>query len=180
MSALEHSQLLFCRQFSVFDWEKIWNCSITFKLSVCIFFDGDLAVAHLLGLSSKLIWQNFFIGLIELTVCCDTDCKDGKKIFDVDFFLCSDEPKIWNFTSSGAKNWATENMRLGIDCDILSGHILFHCKQQTTGKFACHETECPKMKSQSFQCLKFTWFCSQQEELSIFLFVRQNMGKKNQ
>ena len=93
MSALEHSQLLFCRQFSVFDWEKIWNCSITFKLSVCIFFDGDLAVAHLLGLSLKLIWQNFFIGLIELTVCCDTDCKDGKKIFDVDFFPCSDEPK---------------------------------------------------------------------------------------
>ena len=179
MSALEHSQLLFCRQFSVFDWEKIWNCSITFKLSVCIFFDGDLAVAHLLGLSLKLTWQNFFIGLIELTVCYDTDCKDGKKNFDVDFFLCSDEPKIWNFTSSGAKNWATENMRLGIDLTSFQD-ILFHCKQQTTGKFACHETECPKMKSQSFQCLKFTWFCSQQEELSIFLFVRQNMGKKNQ
>ena len=164
MSALEHSQLLFCRQFSVFHWEKIWSCSLTFKLSVCIFFDGDLAAAHLLGLSLKFIWQNFFICLIELTVCPDTDCKDGKKKFDCWFFPCSEEPKMWNFTSSGAKNGATENMRLGIDSDILSGHILFHCKQQTTGNFACHETEYPKMKSKSFQCLKFAWFCTQQEE----------------
>lgn len=163
MSALEHSQLLFCRQFSVFDWEKIWNCSITFKLS---------------GVVLEVYMTEFFHWLDR--TCCDTDCKDGKKIFDVDVFLCSDEPKMWNFTSNGAKNWATENMRLGIDRDILSGHILFHCKQQTTGKFACHETECPKMKSKSFQCPKFAWFCTQQKELSIFLFIRQNMGKKNQ
>ena len=108
------------------------------------FFDGDLAAAHLLGLSLKFIWQNFFICLIELTVYPDTDFKDGKKNLIVDFLPCSEEPKMWNFTSSGAKNWATENMRLGIDCDILSGHM-FHCKQQTSGKFACHRTECPKM-----------------------------------
>ena len=98
MSALEHSQLLFCRQFSVFDWEKIWNSSIAFKLSVFIFFDGDLAAAHLLGLSLKFIhvWQNLFTCLIELTVCPDTDCKDGKKNFD-----------CWLF----AMFWKTKNVK---------------------------------------------------------------------
>ena len=106
MSALEHSLLLFCRQFSVFHWEKIWNCSITFKLSVCIFFDGDLAAAHLLWLSLKFIWQNFFNSLIELTVCPDTDCKDGKKKIWLLIFPMFWRTKNVKFHFQWGKKWS--------------------------------------------------------------------------
>lgn len=52
--------------------------------------------------------------------------------------------------------------------------ILFHGKQETTGKFACRETECPKVTSPVGSCAVLY---PTRNEINTYL-VRQNTGKK--
>lgn len=91
MSALEHSQLLFCRQFSVFDWEKIWNSSIAFKLSVCLFFLWGFGCSLSFGVVLEVHMTEFF-HLLDWTYSLSwyRQCKDGQKNFDCWFF-----PMFW-------------------------------------------------------------------------------------
>ena len=53
--------------------------------------------------------------------------------------------------------------------------IIFHGKQETTGKFACRETECPKMTSPVCSCAVFV----PHRNWNYTFLVRQNTGKKS-
>ena len=78
--------------------------------------------------------------------------KDSRNNFSIDFSSpCFDLPKKLSFTFGGVQKGATENRRLEMIVTSLQD-ILFHGKQETTGKFACRETECPKMTSPVCSC----------------------------
>ena len=78
--------------------------------------------------------------------------KDSTNKYIIHFSSPSfDVPKKLSFTSGGVQKGATENRRLEMIVKSLQD-ILFHRKQETTGKFACRETEGPKMTSPVCSC----------------------------
>lgn len=90
-----------------------------------------------------------FYLLDKSTKCPD---KDSTNNFSIDFSSpCFDVPKKLSFTFGGVQKGVTENRRLEMIVKSLQD-ILFHGKQETTGKFACRETECPKVTSPVGSC----------------------------
>lgn len=73
--------------------------------------------------------------------------KDSTNNFSIDFSSpCFDVPKKCSFTSGGVGKGRLEMIVKSLQ------DILFHGKQETTGKFACRETEYPQMTSPVCSC----------------------------